>query len=268
MTELKSIQERLIYVFDLTEESNYIISQVTGISEATIGRIRNTNSYKPQNATLIHASKYLGVDFDWLKFGKGSPPTEVNIDYSKVRKNQVTPVGAISPDDVRETLITKSGNIHNINTDGSITMEVTLVSKPAYAGYPQIFDNPELVGELPKIPIPVEKIHRGEYRCFEVRGDSMTNNENVYQVVDGEIVVCRRLSRHLWDSPLRIRTTPVWVIVLKDDILIKQISNHDLSKHEITIHSFNDNKKLYPDEVISMNDVYELYYVIKRITNF
>lgn len=106
-----------------------------------------------------------------------------------------------------------------------------------------------------------------KYRCFEVLGDSMSGGDEEPQIFEGEIVVCRRLSRHLWESPLHLKRRRIWVIVLKNDILIKNIIKHDVDNHTITIHSFNPNKNKYPDEEISMNDVYELYYVMRKITD-
>lgn len=197
------------------------------------------------------------VNEDWWYRGEGNP----------FKRKEVKEGASLDPEDVEEVFITKNGNRHLFTKDGSIIMEVPFVNRPAYAGYPQIFDDPVKVEEsLPTIPLPVEKVHRGEYRCFEVLGDSMSGGVEEPQIKEGEIVVCRRLARHLWDSPLNLKRRKIWVIVLKNDILIKNIIKHDVTTHTITIHSFNENKDVYPDEDISLNDVYELYYVLRKIS--
>lgn len=66
----------------------------------------------------------------------------------------------------------------------SSIMNVPLVNQYAYAGYLCGYSDPEYIGALPTIPFPVDREYKGQYICFEVKGDSMddgstTNYQNM-----------------------------------------------------------------------------------------
>lgn len=252
------LKELRTEVLGLTQEE---FAVNIGTTQSNIGQMERGERAIGKNVTFKILTTF-NVNSDWWLTGEGNP----------LNRKELRPRGVFDGEDdsevIQETFVTKGGNKHKFDIEGSILMEVPFVNKPAYAGYPQIFDDHVKIEEtLPTILLPVEKVHRGEYRCFEVLGDSMCGDPNEPQIFEGEIVVCRRLQRHLWNSQLHLKRRRVWVIVLRNDILIKEIVNHDVKNHTITIHSFNPNKNIYPDEVISLNDVYELFYVMKKISD-
>ncbi|MCS2403772.1 Peptidase S24-like protein [Bacteroides salyersiae] len=146
----------------------------------------------------------------------------------------------------------------------STIMNVKLVGQYAQAGYLCGYNDPEYMDSLPTIPFAVDTEHKGNYICFEVRGDSMDDGSK-YSYEQGDIVLCREVSQEYWKSRLHYTHWNAFVLIHKTDgILIKQIIAHDVERGIITIHSFND---LYPDREIDLKDIKAIYNVVKTQKN-
>ena len=140
-------------------------------------------------------------------------------------------------------------------------MLVPMVSKYAYAGYLAGYGDEEYVDTLPKMPfyIPEDQTARGEYIAIEVKGDSMDDG-SPESILDGDILLCRRISRGLWcNSKLHIKR---WNFLIQTDegILVKRIINHDIEEGTITIHSLND---MYPDRMLDLREVKQIFNVVQ-----
>lgn len=223
---------------------------------------RATPSYR-DISQLAHSVPQYSVE--WLLTGLGER-FEINPVLLAANSSDK---GSIDIDDSTEKIVTKNGNTHHVVNDEFMMLEVPIIQQRAYAGYLRGWADPEYIETLPTINIMVEKVHRGIYRCFEAKGDSMTGSEaGKNQVFDGERIIGRQVGHHLWNSPLHIKDHPLWVIVHEGGILVKNISNHDVEGRTITLHSFNDDKQSYPDTEVSLNEVWELYRVVQKITPF
>lgn len=149
--------------------------------------------------------------------------------------------------------------------DGQILMLVPLVDEYAYAGYLAGFKDEEYVDELPKHSIIVNRYHKGTYRSFRAVGDSMTSSDvslmesNIY---DGNIVTGREIAKVHWKYRLHTHKFSDYVIVHKDGILIKRVIFHDTDNGTLTLHSLNENKDLYPDFEVSLDDVYQIFNIV------
>jgi len=137
-------------------------------------------------------------------------------------------------------------------------VNVPIVTQYAYGGYLTGYADPEYVQSLPVIPFMAERETSGNYVAFEVHGDSM-NDGTKDGFVPGEIVICREVEPYLWrDSKLHINRRD-FVIVHKDGILIKRITEHDIQNHTITIHSLNPE---YEDKVLDLADVRQIFSIV------
>lgn len=143
-------------------------------------------------------------------------------------------------------------------------MLVPIVQQYAYAGYLGGYADPEYIEELPTMPFLVDHEYKGHYLCFEVRGDSMDDgSKNSY--VQGDIVLAREIKPEYWRNRLHLSTWSDFVIVHRTDgILIKQITEHQVEKGLITIHSLNP---LYPDRFIELKEVQALFNIVKAVRN-
>lgn len=145
--------------------------------------------------------------------------------------------------------------------EASNIIMVPFVSQYAYGSYLQGFSDPEYVDDLPKIAWPVTHDPKGVYKAIEVRGDSMDDG-TAESFQPGDIVLGRLIQRHLWRDRLRLKR--IFVINHMDGMVIKQVVAHNTEKAEITLHSLNEQ---YEDYTISLNDVREIYHVIKQLKN-
>jgi len=143
--------------------------------------------------------------------------------------------------------------------DEPIILRVPLVSQYAQAGYLCGYADAAYMATLPTIPYIVDHEAQGHYVAFEVKGDSM-NDGTEDAILEGDRLLCREIQPHLWvDSKLHIRKWD-FVIVHTEGILVKRIIDHNVENHTITIHSLNS---MYPDKVINLADVKQIFNVIE-----
>lgn len=214
--------------------------------------------------------KHYNTVSNWLKGGDIDSFTAAAIRKAMSDFNSnATDLGPINVTDTTEKIVTKGGNTHHVVNDNVMLLDVPLVENYAYAGYLAGWCDPTYINNLPMIRILVDKVHSGNYRTFEVRGDSMTGADGgPDQVFDGEYVVGRQVTHNLWKSKLHIRDNPVWVIVHEEGILVKNIVSHNVEGRTITVRSYNEDKESYPDRELSLDDVYELYNVVQKIRKY
>ena len=142
-------------------------------------------------------------------------------------------------------------------------IEVELISKYAYAGYLTGYGDMEYLEMLPKVKVIVDRMVRGNYKCFEVKGDSMVDG-SFESWLDGDIVLGREVKRELWLPKLHINKCD-FIIVHKDGILLKRIISQDNNNGTITIHSLNPDKSAYPDEEIYLDDVMQIFSTVQLV---
>jgi DNA-binding XRE family transcriptional regulator len=154
--------------------------------------------------------------------------------------------------------IVNEPNLIPVSYNEMNVMLVPLVNKYAYAGYLNGFSDDEYIDDLPKITFADDVEHKGEYLCFEVKGDSM-NDESHASYLEGDILLCRNVRKDYWKSKLHINKWDFVIVHKTDGILLKRIINHDVEKGLITIHSLND---YYQDKIIHLKDVFQIFNVV------
>lgn len=137
-------------------------------------------------------------------------------------------------------------------------MNVPLVNQYAQAGYLSGFADEEYTESLPTIPFTDDVEHRGEYVCFEVKGDSMDNG-SYESYLEGDILLCRNIRHDFWRSKLHYNKWDFVIIHKEKGILVKRIINHDVEKGIITLHSLNE---YYNDFEIHLDDVAKLFNIV------
>lgn len=154
--------------------------------------------------------------------------------------------------------INKNSNALEINVD--MFQNIPLVPVRAHAGYKSGFGDAEYIESLPTVPVIVDRSYKGKYRCFEIDGDSMDDGSRD-SICDKDVVLCREVKRDLWCNKLHIKDWN-FILVTKDGILAKRIISHDIITCKVICHSLNP---MYEDFEICLNDVYELYNIIKIV---
>lgn len=137
----------------------------------------------------------------------------------------------------------------------SHTLEVRLVSNKAKTGWSEGFYNDEYLEKMPVITIEADANYRGEYMAFEVAGDSMEPD-----YMEGDIVICRKIQRHLWMEKLHIRDWDFVIAHGTQGIMLKEIAEHNVETGEILCRSINSN---YKDFTLNLREVTYLYNVVE-----
>ena len=138
------------------------------------------------------------------------------------------------------------------------TMYVPLINQYAYGGYMNGFGDMEYIESLPKIPFSADQEHRGEYLCFEVKGDSMDDG-TVDAILERDILLCRNIRKDYWKSKLHINKWDFVIVHREKGIVVKRIIKHDVDSCTLTLHSLNEE---YEDFEIHLKDVAQILNIV------
>lgn len=240
----------------------------------SIGLKRSQNLYdirdgKVKNISFELAStiinKYPEFRMSWLTKGEGDMILNV-LDFERKEPN---PRLEVKPTRLYADPLDYDNNKEKFIylPDGTIAMRVPIVPSRAYAGYMVGFADPEYYDDLDDILIGVDREANGTYLGFEVVGSSMVNLSTVelaeQSIFPGRIAIGRELESANWKSRLHTHNYLNWIFVHRTEgILIKQITNHDVDKGIITIHSLNPD---YPDEDLLLEDMQQIFSVIQIV---
>lgn len=205
-------------------------------SPSTIYRILQ-NKTKPSNSTLsLILDKFPEYGRSWLLHGKGEP-------YIKPKKTE-------APDPVK-------GNATPYKVEN--LMEFAIIPDAAAAGRLTGYGDPNPEG-LETMTLPVERVYKGNYYIFTVRGASMDDG-TTQAICDGDKLLCREVAREYWSAGLHRRTWRYFVLATHTEgIIVKEVIDQDLENETITCHSINPD---YPDLVLHLRDIIGIYNVVE-----
>ena len=226
--KLHYLIERLNLEFPVAE-----LSRKTGYSDATISPYVS-GKVKASTKFLQKICEVYAIDFESLdSINKLSEPQS---EY-KIEPN----IEAIAVDFKEMT-----------------TMYVPLVNQYAYGGYMNGFGDLEYIDSLPKIPFSADQEHRGEYLCFEVKGDSMDDG-TVDAILERDILLCRNIRKDYWKSKLHINKWDFVIVHREKGIVVKRIIKHDVELGLLTLHSLNEE---YEDFEVHLKDVAQILNIV------
>ncbi len=149
---------------------------------------------------------------------------------------------------------------------GFYLLTAELVPVYAQAGYLLGYQDQDYIETLPKYTTTVSKYTTGPYRFFEASGESMDNGNVQEAIPDGTILMCRKIKRDHWSSKFHTHNWPSYVFVHRTEgIVVKQIAHQDIENGVLVLRSINPDKDKYPDFEVQLDDVEEIYNVVKRI---
>lgn len=166
--------------------------------------------------------------------------------------------------DSEMTNVSESNSVYNKNEASEMDinqlniMFVPLVNQYAYAGYLNGFADEEFIDELPKIPFTNGREAKGEYLCFEVRGDSMDDG-SYESYLDGDILLCRNVRKDYWLSKLHIKKWDFVIVHKNKGILVKRILEHKVEEGILLLHSLNE---YYDDFEVYLKDVDKIFNIV------
>lgn len=126
---------------------------------------------------------------------------------------------------------------------------IVCVDVKARAGYIEGLGDPVYLSKLPSYRLPY--LGQGTFRDFTIQGFSMYNPDTG-QIRDKSHVIAR------WITAEEIRSSRVHVVVTESDVLIKRVYPEDGT---LRLRSDNPDRMSYPDIVVELNEVREVWYV-------
>jgi len=150
--------------------------------------------------------------------------------------------------------------------DGRFALTAEFVPIKARAGYLLGYADPEYLETLPKYTATVDHMPKGKYRYFEAEGDSMNDGTIEHAILDGTVLQCRKILPHHWAGKLHSHKWSSFVFVHRTEgIIVKQVAGQDLETGDVVLRSINPDKSKYPDFTVNLDDIREIYNVVKRI---
>jgi len=139
-------------------------------------------------------------------------------------------------------------------------INVPFISTRGKDAYLKCHGDLDYIESLDTIPIVIDLSFKGEFRCFEVDGDSMDDGTRK-AICDKDIVLSREVKREFWGNKLRVSDWD-FIIVYNEGITIKRISELNIEKGIFKCHSLNS---FYEDVEYHLDEVIELYNLIKIV---
>lgn len=264
MTFFSIQKERILKFLEFKGMSKNKFYLETGISNGTLDKKGGLSVETIEK----FISKFPEVNLMWLILGEGEMLTEnINIvSHSIVSEpgfvyQQSSDLDLLYEDDEPEIFTNKNGNKFFVYPDNTIKIEVPLLSEPAYAGKMETFNDGYGINleELPTTTFKVDQIGKGNYLAFTTKNNSMWNGGG-FDTPSGAEVLGREVGKHLWENGFR-KTDYGFILLTKNAIYHKDIKNYDKSNGMITLASRNPDVE---DFEISINDIYQVFNVIKR----
>lgn len=221
MSREELLQEAL-HLINKYNVTAYEIEKHTPLTAVGVQKIINGDSKRPLENTLKTIISYIKQNY---------------VDKENSIKQNNIPQGELKPKEY------------------STSIKVRLVSNKAKAGWSEGYYNEEYLEELPFVMIDADENYKGKYLAFEVEGDSMEPD-----YLEGDIVICREIQRHLWGSKLHFRDWDFVIAHSTNGIMLKEITAHNIETGDITCHSLNPK---YEDFVLNLHQVAHLYNVVE-----
>lgn len=244
--------KRLKLVRKALKMSQQEMADLLGVQRSSLSKIENLEEGRNvPKGTSLTLEKFKNVDSNWFDTGEGEMFL-INLP----KKNNAKDIGELQyPIEQGDTPFIQLG-------EGQYLMVMPLVSEYAYAGYLSGYSDTEYIEELPKHTIVVTKYHRGQYRAFEIVGDSMDDNTKE-SIPDGSIVTGREIQKHHWTSKFHTHRYKDYVIVHeREGIVTKRIIHHDTIQGYITCRSLNPDKENYPDFDLQLDEVKQIFNIV------
>ena len=136
--------------------------------------------------------------------------------------------------------------------------KILYIPVAAHAGYTDQHHDPVYLQDLIHFSLPDYKFQHGNYRCFDIVGDSM---EPVLYA--GDKVVCSPVDSSNFYSA--IRDNLVYIIVMNNDIVVKRVKNMIRTSGRLELISDNS---FFDPYLVNIDEVKEVWHVEVKISAF
>lgn len=129
----------------------------------------------------------------------------------------------------------------------------------------------EYISKLEYTEVEDEEKTGGRYFEIASEGDSMTFpttaplEDQMRSIYEGDVIVAREIARDLYiNNKLHLHDWDEFVFFHYDmGIITKNVIDHNVAERKVLVRSYNENKDLYPDKWIDLNDCYIVANVVE-----
>lgn len=223
------------------------IAEQLGTYTSNLSKAINRDEKNLTDSFLQRLSNEYGFSSNWLLEGEGQMLkdntagrdiiTGGNVVAGNTGSINIVPQGELKPKQYSHTL------------------EVRLVTNKAKAGWSDGYYNEEYLEDMPIVVIDADDNYKGKYLAFEVAGDSMEPD-----YLEGDIVICREVQRHLWNSKLHFKDWDFVIAHFTQGIMLKEVIDHNVETGDIVCRSINPKHK---DFTLNLREIAHLYNVVE-----
>ena len=213
----------------------------------------------------IKSSRQFALELDYLpqslsEILKGRRDVTIEVIRKAIDVYRINPIFIFTGEGALFLQESDNSNMHilTVVTDVSDDERIVYVPIPAQTGYVSELGDPNFVKNLPSFTLPDYKYKVGTHRCFDISGDSMEPT-----LFEGDKVVCSYIEPGLWESA--IKDNYVYVIVTKEDIVTRRVSNQLKENKLLEVQSDNN---YYEGYTIPLSSIREMWYVRAKISPF
>lgn len=218
--------KRIVILRELLGLSQNAFAKKIDVSQGALSQIESGKT-KLSLDTLTSLSNSLNVNCNWLVNGNGEIFNEKAHTIQSPKRNLT------------------------INLEvGKNGLSIPFVAQEAHAGYINDYNNPDYVKGLDAYRIP--GFEKGNYRLFEIEGDSM-----IPAIFPREIVVTELISIDA------IENGSLCIVISKEGIVAKRVYRYEEEKKVLILKSDNPEYKTYK---INRKDIVEIGLVRAKIT--
>lgn len=224
-----SVNERIKILIKALSLNPRSFSEYIGAKEATTRSYLDRGSKPSSDYLELIARAIVNINTNWLLTGEGEPFKNT---MSEPAKSQAPGRGGMP------LVVTVDQNRDREN--------IEMVETQAVGGYIQHHLEPEYIKDLPKLYLPGPEFRNATYRCFQVKGESMAPGLQPEDYVIGSYV-------HNW--PTNISEGYVYIVVTKDDVLVKRLLNRIEPRDKVVLLSDNDafaTQEIHKSEIIEL----------------
>lgn len=253
--EQNSVKDRLKIFLDYKKISQGEFEKQTSLSNGYVNNIRK--SIKSETFDEKIAPVYPELNKYWLLHNDGEMLNETNIkvgDITNTGGNVVAGnTGSVNIGNEERENVVPQGELKP--KQYAHTLEVRLVTNKAKAGWSDGYYNEEYLQDMPIVVIDADENYKGKYLAFEVAGDSMEPD-----YLEGDIVICREVQRHLWNSKLHFKDWDFVIAHSTQGIMLKEVIDHNVETGDIICRSINPKHK---DFTLNLREIAHLYNVVE-----
>ncbi|MCE6992073.1 helix-turn-helix domain-containing protein [Dyadobacter sp. CY323] len=271
--EKNRFADRLNHLLTKKRLTLYEFSRKTGISRSTLSALLHGAELGKHSTAIKILSAFPDVNANWLFVGGNIPifndtratssRSEAIEDIERSRKfSNGKEIPSLQDTDALEIIKREDGTEFRHLGEDRYLLITPFVESYEFNEYFMQWEYLSYFDKLPKHAVVVESLNFGVHRSFECTGDAMDDGSRK-AICDGDIVTGRRFEPKYWKKGLGLFKIMNFIVHSNESIFPASIAEYDVGNETIKCSFLNPHKTSYPDVTIKLDDIQEIYSIIK-----